>query len=437
MCDTFIAGYDATGKGIKYFAKNSDREPNEAQILVVCPAEKKADKKLKTTFVEIEQVKETYGVFLSKPYHIWGGEMGVNECGVSIGNEALFTKDKPPKEGLIGMDILRAALERGSTADEAATVIIELIERYGQGGNCGFESPMYYNNSFLIVDFDKSIIIESTGKKWIVKNVEDSASISNTLTIDNDYCAISKNIPTGEKNKIDDKGFRKTYSDILFTKFSKGYSRHKTTLNEITKKHGFLELPMVFDILRKHKEDDIFSMESICEHYGNLISTQTTSSMVVVYDNKNRQFVPWATGSSAPCISIFKPWLFDWKKPGRLDEKNSEQLLDFWLKRELFYRSLLDNFENKLTVIDSIRPKYEEKYLEMINNSSENELVNNSQAILSIEADFYSEAGDALSKLKGPKSKMTIIQRRNWTKASNRLKNIYKNNPVYSGGDNS
>ncbi len=50
------------------------------------------------------------------------------------------------------MDYVRLALERGSTAKEALEVIIELLEQYGQGGNCGFEHKVYYHNAFMIVD---------------------------------------------------------------------------------------------------------------------------------------------------------------------------------------------------------------------------------------------------------------------------------------------
>jgi secernin len=59
-------------------------------------------------------------VLLAKPFWIWGAEMGANEHGIAIGNEAVFTKipyDKQP--GLIGMDSLRLALERAHTARRA------------------------------------------------------------------------------------------------------------------------------------------------------------------------------------------------------------------------------------------------------------------------------------------------------------------------------
>ena len=69
---------------------------------------------MRATYIEIAQVPHTHAVVLAKPYWIWGAEMGVNEHGVSIGNEAVFTKAQREKQpGLLGMDLLRLGLERG------------------------------------------------------------------------------------------------------------------------------------------------------------------------------------------------------------------------------------------------------------------------------------------------------------------------------------
>lgn len=63
---------------------------------------------LQCTYIEVEQVWKTHAVILSRPSWLWGAEMGANELGVCIGNEAVWTKE-PVGEGeaLLGMDLLR------------------------------------------------------------------------------------------------------------------------------------------------------------------------------------------------------------------------------------------------------------------------------------------------------------------------------------------
>ena len=125
MCDTFVALGNSTRDGSVLFAKNSDRDPNEAHALVMVPAAThQPGEKVKCTYIEIPQVEKTFQVLLAKPFWIWGAEMGANEFGVTIGNEALFTREPYQKEpGLIGMDFLRLALERGKTAAGAMTFL--------------------------------------------------------------------------------------------------------------------------------------------------------------------------------------------------------------------------------------------------------------------------------------------------------------------------
>ena len=120
MCDTIVALRNSTADGSVLFAKNSDRDPNEAHEVILIQRQKhSAGSSVKCTYIEIPQVEETYKVLLCKPFWIWGAEMGSNEFGVTIGNEAVFTRipyGKTP--GLIGMDFLRLALERAKTASK-------------------------------------------------------------------------------------------------------------------------------------------------------------------------------------------------------------------------------------------------------------------------------------------------------------------------------
>ena len=150
------------------FAKNSDREPNEAHEVVHVPgAEHGPGEQVQCTYITIPQVERTNAVLLGKPYWIWGAEMGANSHGVVIGNEAVFTKlpyEKQP--GLIGMDLLRLGLERADTAEAAVTIITDLLVEHGQGGNCGHTHDFRYHNSFLVADPSAGVDPGDSWREW-------------------------------------------------------------------------------------------------------------------------------------------------------------------------------------------------------------------------------------------------------------------------------
>jgi secernin len=103
-----VALGNSTVDGKVYFAKNSDRQPNEPHILIQNPIRHYSPgAKLKCTYIDIEQVEETFAVLLLKPSWIWGCEMGCNEFGLNIGNEAVFTREKYGDPCLTGMDMIR------------------------------------------------------------------------------------------------------------------------------------------------------------------------------------------------------------------------------------------------------------------------------------------------------------------------------------------
>ncbi len=56
------------------------------------------------------------------------GKSGINEHGVILGNESVISRDMSEEgEALLGMDMVRLALERATTAEEAVRVIGELM----------------------------------------------------------------------------------------------------------------------------------------------------------------------------------------------------------------------------------------------------------------------------------------------------------------------
>ncbi|MEW6497007.1 MAG: C69 family dipeptidase, partial [Cyanobacteriota bacterium] len=187
MCDTFVALPDATLQDDVIFGKNSDRPQGEIQDIVVIPAQTHSNNSgVECTYIQIPQVEKTFAVILSKPRWMWGAEMGANECGVVIGNEAVWTREPYKTKGLLGMDLLRLGLERGEAAFCALQIIIDLLDRYGQGGNCAEHFSMNYHNSFILADKNEAWVLETAGKYWVAQRVTSGTrSISNNLSIRN------------------------------------------------------------------------------------------------------------------------------------------------------------------------------------------------------------------------------------------------------------
>jgi dipeptidase len=114
-------------------------------------------------------------------------EHSVNDCRVAISNEAVFSREPPGEEALLGMDLVRLGLERSETARQAVEVVTGLLETHGQGGPAVMGTTAGYHNSFLIADPSDAWILETSGKQWAARQVEGVGSISNHIAIEDDW----------------------------------------------------------------------------------------------------------------------------------------------------------------------------------------------------------------------------------------------------------
>ncbi|MFH1885441.1 MAG: C69 family dipeptidase [Pseudomonadota bacterium] len=303
MCDTLLAFSGKTADGSVILAKNSDREPGEAQAVTFVPAARHAPGAVaRCASVTIPQARETFAALISRPFWMPGAEMGVNEHSVAVGNEAVFTRRKVAKTGLTGMDLVRLALTRGRTAREAVRVVTGLIAAHGQGGNGGYRHRLQYHNSFLVADPSEAWLLETADREWAARRVTGFFCISNALCLDEAPDAASPGAP---------EPFAKSLSDRLFTRFARGRARRALAasfLENLPHPAGSRDLMAA---LRVHA-DPVFaggrgkSMDGLCLHAGGLVSSQTTGSMVAVL-HPGRPPLAYFTGTSAPCLSVFKP----------------------------------------------------------------------------------------------------------------------------------
>jgi len=164
--------------------KNSDRHPEEPQALFyVAPHE--PQNALIRNGVDYED--KGYALLFSKPSWIQGAEMGINSQGLALGNEAVFSRFKADPNGILGMDILKAALCSCTTAKEAVDFITSFVEKYPQGGNGAYKGTLVYSNSFLAADPYEAYVIETAGNRWAWRKAMVADAISNTYCIEDDY----------------------------------------------------------------------------------------------------------------------------------------------------------------------------------------------------------------------------------------------------------
>lgn len=379
MCDTMVATHEMTADGVTVFGKNSDREPNEAQYLAHFPAANHPlGAKLRCTYIDIPQVEHTFTVLLSKPFWMWGAEMGANEHGLVIGNEAVFSKVPASREkALLGMDLLRLALERVSTARQAVEIITTLLEQFGQGGHSGFVHPTYYHNSFLIADLQDAWVLETVERRWAARQVKGAASISNCLTIGNQFDLSSDDLVSFAQSRGWSKGaqgfdFARDYSDFVYTTFGRGRQRCQRSRHLLKAKGREDTIFAVFATLRDHGEEaeadfqpdrGLFGFD-ICAHagFGPVRATQTTGSLVAYLHSQHPVY--FMTGTAAPCTSIFKPVWPDAGIPNIGPQPNGtyDPATLFW-QHERLHRLTMQDYSRRLEIYRHERNELEARFV--------------------------------------------------------------------------
>lgn len=332
-CDSLVALGSRTSTGTTIFAKNSDRPAAECQPLFQSPRRTPgAGARLRCQAVEIDDVPETFALVGARPWWLWGLEHGVNEHGVAIGNHTIFTRDAVGDTGLLGMDLVRLGLERGATAEAAVDVIIELVERHGQGGSGYFDTHWPYNNSFLVADAREALLLEVSASRWAVKRATTGVlSASNHASIGTDWERVGHDTiehaialdwwpePTGVRFD-----FAKAYRsyDLAPPVISAG--RYAATCNALAGPP--MDVAAVQRTMRDHYDGgdvhvpgrmpDDEKYFSVCMH-ADPVGTTTASMVVELHGDPSRPLLAWVAITN-PCVSPYLPVFVDAPLPAEL-----------------------------------------------------------------------------------------------------------------------
>lgn len=350
-CDTMVALAPATRDGVTLFAKNSDRPPRECQRIVqLARRHHEPGARLRTQYLDVPQVGETFAVLGSQPHWLWGFEHGVNEHRLGIGNETVFAKEPLPAVGLTGMDLVRLGLERSRTATEALEVITGLIEAHGQGGSGHLHLDWPYHNAFLIADPTSAWVLETSGRHWAARTVADVANISNGLAIGTEWArgsgdltafAVQQGWWAADAGRVD---FAAAYRDETGVPPHQCVERRRRGAALLDEGRGQIGPAALRRLLRDHFdagvvhrprafEDPYFF--SICMHADPL--DNTTASMVARLPTDPAMPATTWVSLGSPCVGAFLPCWLEATVPARLAAGGGEPdpASPWWRARQL------------------------------------------------------------------------------------------------------
>jgi dipeptidase len=331
-CDTLVALGAATRDGVALFAKNSDRPPRECQRIVQLPRRRPGPgERVRCQYLEIPEVAETAAVLGSQPYWLWGLEHGVNEHRVAIGNEMVFAREPLGASGLLGMDLVRLGLERARTAGQALEVMVELLERHGQGGSGQAHLDWPYHNAFAIADPGDAWLLETSGRHWAARRVTDVGNLSNGLALATDWERGSKDLTAFAveqgwwdvaRGRVD---FAAAYADDTNVPPNLACARRARAAGLLAEGRGQLSPASLRAVLRDHYDagpvhrprpfDDPHFF-SLCMHADPL--DNTTAAMVArLPADPDEITVAWVCLGS-PCVGVFLPCYLEGILPERL-----------------------------------------------------------------------------------------------------------------------
>jgi dipeptidase len=234
-----------------------------------------------------------------------------------------------------------------------------LLEKYGQGGSAELKGNSHFDSSFIMSDTREAYVLETAGRNWAVKKIEEFDSISNMLGISTNWT--KRSLP----QQTD---WAKTFALTEVPPTLGSAERQSMTYNSLKKAKGQISAQTMFDIMRHHGEGyhpaTASAHRNICVHAGPQDNRWWQADGVMVTDVGAHGVLIWVTGTSGNCVSIFKPVFIGMDLPNvgptpteRFDPRS------LWWKHELLHRRAMADFDHLVPEIRKDFDALEKEFL--------------------------------------------------------------------------
>jgi dipeptidase len=259
-------------------------------------------------------------------------------------------------------------------------VIVDLLDTYGQGGNCGFSHPEYYHNAFAIADPQEAWVLQTAGTYWAARQVRSVCTLSNGLTLVHEWDLASPGlvehaVDKGWCKSEQDFDFSRCYSDFLYTTFSASRARQRRSAQILESQQGQVTVASMMAALRDHGPGTSgdhwhpgkgWLMDTLCVHagFGPTRPSQSTGAMVAHLTADLPTY--WLTGTSATCTGLFKPvYLGGAGLPDLGPQPTGTYDPDtLWWSHERLHRAVLRDYPRRLPRYERARDGLETAFLD-------------------------------------------------------------------------
>jgi secernin len=334
-CDMVVALGRATVDGRTLFGHNSDRPRGLGDLGASTPVVRRTlgrpftpGEVVRTQCLEIPQVRQTYTVLGVQPAGAWGYDHGLSGQQVAMGRAALRTRLRCDKPTLLGTDLVRLVLERARSARHGVDVLLDLMDRHGQGSFAGGPAEEE-DNTFLIADPAEAFAVEASGKYAVCQEVQQVRAASNVGVIRQDWDRISHGLAgyaiargwwPADGSKLD---FAGTVCDSPIGQAS-GLRRWGRATLLLEQQNGHVDVPFVRRVLGDHYEgmrderdpfDGSHGPTPLCQH-GTAPGETVTMSSLVAELSAGPRAVPLAwCAFGPPCVGVYFPLFLDGELP--------------------------------------------------------------------------------------------------------------------------